>query len=156
MTLPTPTPPRLASSFQRAGAMGFDLMLLSLPEALLMVTFGPESGISILGRFFIYAAYFTWFESSPWQATPGKRIFKIYVAHRDGRRLTHAQALERFLVFMVFTFPVQMSRLSQESAALLSVWLFLIWLLPILATPERTGVHDMVCRSRVWIGVRAR
>jgi uncharacterized RDD family membrane protein YckC len=154
MTLPTSTAPRLASSFQRAGAMGFDLMLLSFPEALLMFAFGPESGISILGRFFIYAAYFTWFESSPWQATPGKRIFKIYLARRGGTPLTRAQALERFLVFMVFTFPAQLSMFSQGSAALLTVWIFLIWLVPILATPERTGVHDMICGTRVWIGVK--
>ncbi|MFO0069227.1 MAG: RDD family protein [Alphaproteobacteria bacterium] len=155
MSLPTSTTPRLASSFQRAGAMGFDLMLLSLPEALLMLTFGPESAISILGRFLIYAAYFAWFESSPWQATPGKRIFKIYVARQGGTKLTPAQALERFLVFMVFTFPAQLSMLSQDTAALLTVWIFLIWLMPILATQERTGVHDMVCRTRVWIGVKA-
>ena len=152
MTAPAATNSRFASSFQRAGAFLLDLIALSFPEALLMLAFGPESGVAVLGRFLLYAAYFTLFEASSWQATPGKRVLGIYVARRGGSPLTRPQALERFLFFMAFTFPAQLSMLSMNTAAFLTLWLLLIWLVPILATRERTGLHDMVCSTRVLTG----
>jgi uncharacterized RDD family membrane protein YckC len=39
--------------------------------------------------------YYTLFEASPWQATPGKRILRLYVTDLNGRRLTFPRALLR-------------------------------------------------------------
>jgi uncharacterized RDD family membrane protein YckC len=41
--------------------------------------------------------YYTLFESSGWQATPGKRIFRIYVTDLHGQRITLRRALVRNL-----------------------------------------------------------
>ncbi len=41
--------------------------------------------------------YYTLFESSSWQATPGKRMLRLYVTDLKGRRLTVARALLRNL-----------------------------------------------------------
>jgi uncharacterized RDD family membrane protein YckC len=39
--------------------------------------------------------YYTLFEASAWQATPGKRILRLYVTDLNGRRITFARALLR-------------------------------------------------------------
>ncbi len=39
--------------------------------------------------------YYTFFEASAWQATPGKRIMRLYVADLNGQRLTFGRALLR-------------------------------------------------------------
>jgi len=41
--------------------------------------------------------YYTIFESSSWQATPGKRILKLYVTDLNGQRITFRRALIRNL-----------------------------------------------------------
>jgi len=41
--------------------------------------------------------YYTLFEASSWQATPGKRIMRLYVTDLNGRRLTIGRALLRNL-----------------------------------------------------------
>jgi uncharacterized RDD family membrane protein YckC len=41
--------------------------------------------------------YYTLFEGSPWQATPGKRILRLYVTDLNGRRITYGRALLRNL-----------------------------------------------------------
>ena|ERR1035438_4614104 len=45
--------------------------------------------------------YFTLFHSSPWQATLGKRILKIYVTGDDGERINKARSFARWLTFWV-------------------------------------------------------
>jgi len=41
--------------------------------------------------------YYTIFEASSWQATPGKRILRLYVADLNGQRITFGRALIRNL-----------------------------------------------------------
>jgi len=41
--------------------------------------------------------YYTLFEASFWQATPGKRILRLYVTDLNGQRLTFQRALIRNL-----------------------------------------------------------
>ncbi len=45
--------------------------------------------------------YYTMFEASSWQATPGKRVMRIYVADLHGQRLTLARAAARNLAKIV-------------------------------------------------------
>ncbi|HXZ14346.1 MAG TPA: RDD family protein [Candidatus Sulfotelmatobacter sp.] len=46
--------------------------------------------------FVLYWIYYAIFESSSWQATPGKMILGLYVADLDGRRITFGRASGRF------------------------------------------------------------
>jgi uncharacterized RDD family membrane protein YckC len=51
--------------------------------------------LGIVVVYLIVWIYFTFFEASAWQATPGKRILQIYVTDLGGRRLTLARAALR-------------------------------------------------------------
>ena len=45
----------------------------------------------------IGSLYYTVFEASSWQATPGKRMLRLYVADLNGQRVTFGRALLRNL-----------------------------------------------------------
>jgi uncharacterized RDD family membrane protein YckC len=47
--------------------------------------------------------YYSLFESSAWQATPGKRILKLYVTDLNGQRITFARAAARNFPKMIFS-----------------------------------------------------
>jgi uncharacterized RDD family membrane protein YckC len=49
-------------------------------------------GIALLVKWLYYA----YFESSDWQATPGKRVMSVYVTDMNGQRLTFLHATGRF------------------------------------------------------------
>jgi uncharacterized RDD family membrane protein YckC len=57
-------------------------------------------GLMMTASWFYCAA----FESSRWQATPGKRILRIYVTDLQGRRVTFARALWRNLAKQISGF----------------------------------------------------
>lgn len=44
-----------------------------------------------------YLFYFVWLESSPWQATLGKKLFKLKVTDTEGRRISFWRSLGRNL-----------------------------------------------------------
>jgi len=46
--------------------------------------------------------YFASFESSPWQATPGKRLFRLVVTDLQGHRINFTRASGRYLGKLVF------------------------------------------------------
>ena len=117
---------------------------------------GAGSLAAAVGQYALYAAYLTYFESSSWQATPGKRIFKIFVTNANGAPLIKRDALARFIAFSMVTFPAHVSFLDRESASMLMVWLALVWFIPMLATPEKTAMQDILCRTRVLRGHRAK
>ena len=45
--------------------------------------------------------YYAIFEASPWQATPGKRVLRLYVTDLDGRPITFARATIRHFGKMI-------------------------------------------------------
>jgi uncharacterized RDD family membrane protein YckC len=45
--------------------------------------------------------YYTMFEASIWQATPGKRVLRLYVADLNGQRVTFARAAARNFAKMI-------------------------------------------------------
>jgi uncharacterized RDD family membrane protein YckC len=45
--------------------------------------------------------YYTMFEASIWQATPGKRVLRLYVADLNGQRLTFGRAAARNFAKMI-------------------------------------------------------
>jgi uncharacterized RDD family membrane protein YckC len=73
--------------------------------------------------------YFTFFESSVWQATPGKRLMKIRVMDYEGQRLEFPQALGRN-AFKVF-----------------SQILMCLGYLMILVTTRKQALHDRLAKT---------
>jgi uncharacterized RDD family membrane protein YckC len=55
------------------------------------------TAIGFLFVFFVGWAYYAWFESSPWQGTPGKRLLGLYVTDMRGRPVTFWRASARYL-----------------------------------------------------------
>jgi uncharacterized RDD family membrane protein YckC len=45
--------------------------------------------------------YYTMFEASAWQATPGKRVLRLYVSDLNGQRVTLARAAARNFAKMI-------------------------------------------------------
>jgi uncharacterized RDD family membrane protein YckC len=80
--------------------------------------------------------YSVYFLTAKGQATPGKKVMKIYVGNQDGAKLTPAKAVMRF-VFSIF------------SALILGLG----FLLP-LFHKERAALHDVICKTRVFNGIK--
>lgn len=108
--------------------------------------------VSLLVIFLLNAAYYTAFISSSWQASPGQRIMNMYVRKVDGRKLTQRDALERFLAYALPGLPMYASFLPESVAPMLAIWLSVFWFAPILTHPQRAGLHDKLCHTRVVTG----
>ena len=70
--------------------------------------------------------YYTFFEASNWQATPGKRALRLYVADLNGQRLTFARAAGR------------------NAAKLISSLTFLVGYLVAGVTEKKQALHDIL------------
>jgi uncharacterized RDD family membrane protein YckC len=75
--------------------------------------------------------YYSLFEASSWQATPGKRILRLYVADLNGKRLTFARAGARNL------------------ARLISNLTFLVGYLVAGFTEKKQALHDILANCLV-------
>jgi uncharacterized RDD family membrane protein YckC len=70
--------------------------------------------------------YYAFFESSVWQATPGKRLLKLYVVDLNGRRLTFVRATLR------------------NFAKIISGLTFLVGYLLAGFTEKKQALHDII------------
>ncbi len=76
-------------------------------------------------------AYYALLESSPWQATVGKRVCRLRVTRPDGRRISLPRALGRYLGKFV-------------SALILGIgFLMIAW------TQRKQGLHDVMADTLV-------
>jgi uncharacterized RDD family membrane protein YckC len=75
--------------------------------------------------------YYTLFEASSWQATPGKRILRLYVTDLNGQRITFQRALLRNI------------------ARQLSGFLFIGYILAGF-TEKKQALHDIIARCLVF------
>ncbi|KAF0836012.1 putative RDD family membrane protein YckC [Methylovorus glucosotrophus] len=75
--------------------------------------------------------YFTVFEASAWQATPGKRMLGLRVTDASGKRLGMGRANARYW------------------AKLLSCLLLGIGFLMVAFTSKKQGLHDLIARTYV-------
>ena len=83
----------------------------------------------------LFLVYFTLFEASPWQATPGKRLCGFHVATLDGKRLPWWRTQHRNVLRIVSVLPL--------FTGYLAVWL----------TPRRQALHDLLTGSVHVLGV---
>lgn len=93
-------------------------------------TFGAFDLVSLI----VGVAYFAAFESSSWQATPGKKALGLIVVDTDGRRITPLRALGRYL------------------AKILSAIILLIGFIMVAFTDRKQGLHDMIASTLVVKG----
>jgi len=85
--------------------MIFGLVVTAYPTQLMILP-DPNSQsllalprVTLAGFILLFAmmwVYYAFFETSTWQATPGKRLFKLYVTDLSGRRLTFWRASIRY------------------------------------------------------------
>jgi uncharacterized RDD family membrane protein YckC len=69
-----------------------------VPPAPVSLTALPQpSFLLIVVMAGLVCAYYTIFEASIWQATPGKRMLRLYVTDLNGKRITYGRALVRNL-----------------------------------------------------------
>lgn len=149
MSIPTS---RLAGRGERILARLIDELCI-YPFLAIILNFSQlDNGLQILATFLVSLAYHVGFVGSSWQATPGKRLLSIYIAHTDGRPLSHRDALQRFLGWMLPFLPVYSSLFSEQIAMILVLWLALFWFMPIFTTPLRMGLHDRLCHTLVMVG----
>jgi uncharacterized RDD family membrane protein YckC len=100
--------------------------LMQVSALLWRATFSFTIAYAVIG-----GMYFVVCESSPWQATLGKRLIGIKVTTVDGKRIDTARAIGRFLA-------AGLSWLTMNVGHALVAW-----------TPERRALHDMIAGTRV-------
>jgi len=66
--------------------------------------------------------------------------------------LNFRDAAMRYLAFIMPLLPLYTSLLPDRSAISVSVWLCLMWFLPILVRQDRRGMHDQICNMRMMSG----
>lgn len=98
---------------------GFEFFLTS-------ATAGTITGITYMGLSLISWLYWAFFESSTFQATPGKMALEIKVCDEDGRRISFLRATGRYF------------------AKILSALILYIGFLMIAFTSRKQGLHDML------------
>lgn len=99
LDLRTPSGFRPATFWQRTKAIWLDGMVLVIPY-LFVRTLGlrSESSPGFQGVWAVMVwSYFALFESSAWQATPGKRLIGLRVVDLQGHRITFLRASGRCL-----------------------------------------------------------
>jgi uncharacterized RDD family membrane protein YckC len=129
-----------AGFWKRVGSYIIDLVILvavMLPLGFLLnplVGGFDETGASILGGLIeltLSILYFSLFESSRMQGTPGKRALGVAVTDLHGQRLTFARALGR------------------NVARILSGLIFLIGYIMVAFTARKQALHDMIAGTLV-------
>ncbi|NCP13081.1 MAG: RDD family protein [Sphingomonadales bacterium] len=91
-------------------------------------------GIADLVNLFAGMAYFAGFESSSYQATPGKMAVGLIVVDNTGRRLSFPRALGRYF------------------AKIVSAMILLIGFIMVAFTARKQGLHDMIASTLVVRG----
>jgi uncharacterized RDD family membrane protein YckC len=116
------TRPVYAGFWLRAAAYLIDSIIVSIPFGLIAGSYPsaffvskdanvlpglpfpqykPLAIVIVLAVFLLYSAFF---EASSWQATPGKRILRLYVTDLNRRPITFARALLRNLAKLISGF----------------------------------------------------
>lgn len=121
---------RYAGFWIRFWAALVDLLVLAPPLVLVLflISFGEENvdGLGLIAQlifsFIIYPFYFSFFESSSWQATPGKRLLGLRVTDLNGYRISLSRAIRRnvskFLSGLILYIGYIMVGLTEKKQAL--------------------------------------
>jgi uncharacterized RDD family membrane protein YckC len=77
-----------------------------LPPIPASFTDPPQPVLIVMTALFaaLQCAYYSVFEGSSWQATPGKRVMRLYVTNLNGQRISFGRALLRNLARQISGF----------------------------------------------------
>lgn len=112
-------------------------VLLALVSGEPLIDADPEAasaGFTDLIGLIVGIAYFVGFESSSYQATPGKMALGLIVTDSDGRRISPMRAAGRYF------------------AKILSGLILLIGFIMVAFTERKQGLHDMIAGTLVVKG----
>lgn len=176
--------PRYAGFWVRGLAYTVDDIIYKVMAYVIAMALGHGAAISYLVATGLTIIYYVGFLSSPWQATPGKRLLNIHVTTIRGERVSSLRACARWLVvtlpglpsLFIITFNPGMEVLTQaflskdfyaiqqaineyasliyliEISGIIAFVCMFIWYLPIVFTRQKTGLHDIICKTRVVYG----
>lgn len=113
--------------WRRIAAYLVDALILAIPNIILS-RIGGAGSLAVIVVDWIYFAYQ---ESSPAQATIGKRALGIKVTNTEGNPISFGRATGRYF------------------AKILSVITLLIGVIMIAFTPKKQGLHDMIASTLV-------
>lgn len=115
-----------ATFWQRVFAFFFDSVPAGITGYL-----AQESLIPIFGGIIVWWLYYSLFESSSWQATPGKRLLGLKVTDVNGVHINFKRASARFFGRLL-------------SSAILGLgFLFVVW------TKHKQALHDLLANTLV-------
>ncbi len=163
-----------AGFWRRALANIIDMIILMIISAVLFSLIQTTIIVQDFISQIIMAIYTIFFIASHYQATPGKKLLKIKINSADAKKLSLQASTIRFLVLIIPTIPMFLFMLTPQysngiealelsnqnrikefnfgislSAILAIIW-SLIWFLPIAFTKEKTGIHDIICKTRAY------
>lgn len=115
-------------------AIGFILALVTGEPLVDTDPAAPVYGLSDFISLIVGLAYFVGFESSAYQATPGKMALGLVVVDLDGRRISPARAVGRYF------------------AKILSAMILLIGFIMVAFTERKQGLHDIIASTLVVKG----
>jgi uncharacterized RDD family membrane protein YckC len=116
-----------AGFWRRVGAYLLDALILAIPN-IILTRIGGAGSLAVIVVDWIYFAYQ---ESSPAQATLGKRALGIKVTGTDGDPISFGRATGRYY------------------AKVLSFLIVLIRVIMVAFTPKKQGLHDMIASTLV-------
>jgi len=79
-----------------ASAYPTQLMIFPDPNTQSLLAFPRVTLAGFLLLFAMMWVYYAFFETSSWQATPGKKLFRLYVTDLDGRKITFWRSSMRY------------------------------------------------------------
>ena len=115
------------SAASESGETPDPFMIMKSMEAILL----PSLIFSSTAYFILAGIYFSWMESSPHQATLGKRLLGIKVTNQLGEPVKLPQAIGRYLA-------ATLSWITLNLGHALAAW-----------TPQRRALHDYLAGTRV-------
>ena len=107
--------------------------------------------------------FFVYFEQSKWQATPGKKLFGLIVEDVNGSRLSFFRAFARTILYNLPVIPAIAlfvlgalnvlkgidPKLIVIAWSCITITWYLVWFLPILFTKNKTGLYEILSKTRV-------
>ena len=122
----SPQPMNYAGFWIRFVAYLIDLVVVTIPGMLII-----SAGLPSLLNLILGLAYFIYFPSSEYMATPGKMALGLIITDEHGNRIGAGTAAVRYIGIIIASLP-------------LGIGLFIIGF-----TEKRMGLHDMIARTRV-------
>ena len=117
--------------------------------------------------------YFIWLEQTKWQATLGKKLFRLKVINFDGSKLSLWKSFVRFFLFMLihnaifvltnFFYSKQTRLLLFDFSTIEAIKIqfiiapeyailrlvAIVWFITIIFTKKRTGIYEILSKTRI-------